>query len=117
MKPLAEMGAHIRAREGKFPPLEIEGARLRPIDYILPVPSAQVKTCVLFAGLFAEGKTSRYRAGALARSHGNRAARVRRGDRRGAPEDHHAGRPRLEGARTGRALATSPPRPSSSWRR
>jgi 3-phosphoshikimate 1-carboxyvinyltransferase len=58
MKPLAEMGAHIRAREDKFPPLEIEGARLRPIEYALPVPSAQVKTCVLFAGLFAEGQTT-----------------------------------------------------------
>jgi 3-phosphoshikimate 1-carboxyvinyltransferase len=58
MRPLAEMGAEIRAREDKFPPLEIHGARLRPIDYALPVPSAQVKTCVLFAGLFAEGQTS-----------------------------------------------------------
>jgi 3-phosphoshikimate 1-carboxyvinyltransferase len=58
MGPLAEMGAEIVAREGKFPPLEIHGARLRPIDYTLPVPSAQVKTCVLFAGLFADGQTS-----------------------------------------------------------
>ena len=58
MKPLAAMGARIRAHEDKFPPLEIEGARLQPIDYTLPVPSAQVKTCVLFAGLFAEGATS-----------------------------------------------------------
>jgi 3-phosphoshikimate 1-carboxyvinyltransferase len=58
MRPLAEMGAEIGAREDKFPPLEIHGTRLRPIDYTLPVPSAQVKTCVLFAGLFAEGQTS-----------------------------------------------------------
>ena len=58
MQPLAEMGARIAAREEQFPPLEIEGARLRPIDYVLPVASAQVKTCVLFAGLFAEGATS-----------------------------------------------------------
>jgi 3-phosphoshikimate 1-carboxyvinyltransferase len=58
MKPLGEMGAHIRAREGKFPPLDIEGGRLRPIDFAMPVASAQVKTCVLFAGLFAEGVTS-----------------------------------------------------------
>lgn len=57
MKPLGEMGAHIGAREDKFPPLEIQGARLRPIEYRLPVASAQVKTCVLFAGLFAEGET------------------------------------------------------------
>ncbi len=58
MKPLAQMGARIRAREDKFPPLEIQGGALKPIHYELPVPSAQVKTCVLFAGLFADGETS-----------------------------------------------------------
>jgi 3-phosphoshikimate 1-carboxyvinyltransferase len=58
MQPLREMGASIAAREDRFPPLEIEGAHLRPIDYTLPVASAQVKTCVLFAGLFADGATS-----------------------------------------------------------
>ena len=58
MQPLSQMGARIRAREDKFPPLEIEGARLHAIDYTSPVASAQVKTCVLFAGLFAEGRTS-----------------------------------------------------------
>jgi 3-phosphoshikimate 1-carboxyvinyltransferase len=65
MQPLAEMGAAIRARDGKFPPLEIQGPAagpgrnaLLPIDYVLPVPSAQVKTCVLFAGLYAEGETA-----------------------------------------------------------
>ena len=57
MGPLAAMGAHIQAAEDKFPPLEIQGSRLHPIEYPLPVPSAQVKTCVLFAGLFAEGET------------------------------------------------------------
>ncbi len=58
MKPLAEMGAWISAREGRFPPLEIQGQKLRPIDYTLPVPSAQVKSCVLFAGLYADGTTA-----------------------------------------------------------
>lgn len=58
ISPLAEMGARIGAREGQYPPLEIEGARLRPIDYALPVASAQVKTCVLLAGLFAQGVTT-----------------------------------------------------------
>lgn len=58
MRPLGEMGASIRAREGKFPPLEITGTSLRAIDYTLPVASAQVKTCVLFAGLFARGRTT-----------------------------------------------------------
>ena len=57
MKPLAEMGAHIEATNQKFPPLTIFGRKLHPIDYSLPVPSAQVKTCVLFGGLFAEGQT------------------------------------------------------------
>jgi len=57
MKPLGEMGATISAREGRFPPLEIHGGKLRPIDYTLPVPSAQVKSCVLFAGLHADGTT------------------------------------------------------------
>lgn len=58
MQPLAQMGAQIHAREDKFPPLEIHGGALHAIDYTLPVPSAQVKTCVLFAGLFAEGETT-----------------------------------------------------------
>jgi 3-phosphoshikimate 1-carboxyvinyltransferase len=58
IKPLTEMGARIQAREDKYPPLEIHGAKLKPICYELPVPSAQVKTCVLFAGLFAEGETT-----------------------------------------------------------
>jgi 3-phosphoshikimate 1-carboxyvinyltransferase len=58
MKPLAQMGARITAREDKFPPLEIDGAKLHSIDYASPVASAQVKTCVLFAGVFAEGTTS-----------------------------------------------------------
>jgi 3-phosphoshikimate 1-carboxyvinyltransferase len=57
IQPLAEMGARIRAREGRFPPLEIHGGKLRAIEYTLPVASAQVKTCILFAALFAEGET------------------------------------------------------------
>lgn len=58
MRPLEAMGASIQAREGRYPPLEIYGCALRPIDYALPVASAQVKTCVLFAGLYAEGVTT-----------------------------------------------------------
>jgi 3-phosphoshikimate 1-carboxyvinyltransferase len=57
MRPLVQMGARITGRDGRYPPLEIQGAALRRIDYELPVPSAQVKTCVLFAGLYAEGET------------------------------------------------------------
>jgi 3-phosphoshikimate 1-carboxyvinyltransferase len=58
MEPLSQMGATIRARDGKYPPLEITGAALEAIDYALPVPSAQVKTSVLLAGLFANGETT-----------------------------------------------------------
>lgn len=58
MQPLAQMGARITARENKYPPLTIHGnPELKPIDYTLPVASAQVKTCILFAGLFAQGET------------------------------------------------------------
>ena len=57
MKPLAEMGATILATNEKFPPLEIRGSKLKANDYSTPVASAQVKTCVLFAGLFCDGET------------------------------------------------------------
>jgi 3-phosphoshikimate 1-carboxyvinyltransferase len=55
--PLTQMGASIEARDGKFPPLVIHGRPLHGIDYILPMASAQVKSCVLLAGLFAAGDT------------------------------------------------------------
>jgi 3-phosphoshikimate 1-carboxyvinyltransferase len=58
MAPLREMGATLLARDGRFPPLEIQGGTLRPIDYALPVASAQVKSCILFAGLFCDGTTT-----------------------------------------------------------
>jgi 3-phosphoshikimate 1-carboxyvinyltransferase len=58
MDPLTRMGARIQAREGGFAPLKIEGTRLSAIEYATPVPSAQVKSAVLLAGLFAEGVTS-----------------------------------------------------------
>jgi 3-phosphoshikimate 1-carboxyvinyltransferase len=57
MKPLELMGAHIEARDGQFAPLIIHGSPLRAIDYQLPVASAQVKSCVLLAGLYADGET------------------------------------------------------------
>jgi 3-phosphoshikimate 1-carboxyvinyltransferase len=58
LTPLEAMGAKIAARDGEFPPLTIRGGKLRPIDYVSPVASAQVKSAVLLAGLFAEGTTS-----------------------------------------------------------
>ncbi len=58
VEPLTRMGAKIVARGGQFPPLAIDGTRLSPIRYELPVASAQVKSCVLLAGLTASGKTT-----------------------------------------------------------
>lgn len=55
--PLREMGADIRAREDNFAPLEIHGAKLKAIEYNMPMASAQVKSAVLLAGLFADGMT------------------------------------------------------------
>ena len=57
MEPLARMGARIEAATGERPPLTIHGASLRGIDYEPPVPSAQVKSAALLAGLQAEGHT------------------------------------------------------------
>ncbi|HEY6341755.1 MAG TPA: 3-phosphoshikimate 1-carboxyvinyltransferase [Bryobacteraceae bacterium] len=57
IQPLSQMGASIEAREGKFPPLTIHGRPLHGIDYTLPVASAQVKSAILLAGLFAQGDT------------------------------------------------------------
>jgi 3-phosphoshikimate 1-carboxyvinyltransferase len=56
--PLASMGATIVAGENGRPPLRIRGGHLRAIDYKMPVASAQVKSAILFAGLFADGETS-----------------------------------------------------------
>lgn len=58
MTPLRDMGAEIAARDGRFPPLEVHGGPLRAIDYTLPVASAQVKSCILFAGLYVDGTTT-----------------------------------------------------------
>jgi 3-phosphoshikimate 1-carboxyvinyltransferase len=55
--PLRQMGAEISAAAGDRPPLNIRGGNLHAIEYTMPVASAQVKSAVLFAGLFAEGET------------------------------------------------------------
>jgi 3-phosphoshikimate 1-carboxyvinyltransferase len=55
--PLRQMGARLAAREDRLPPFEVEGAPLHGITYELPVASAQVKSCLLFAALLAEGET------------------------------------------------------------
>ncbi len=57
-EPLALMGAQVDTSSGGTPPLRIHGGRrLHGIDYAMPVASAQVKSCLLLAGLYAEGRT------------------------------------------------------------
>ncbi len=66
--PLRQMGADIRAKDDNFPPLEIHGGKLKAIHYQMPMASAQVKSAVLLAGLYAEGET-RVTEPAITRDH------------------------------------------------
>jgi 3-phosphoshikimate 1-carboxyvinyltransferase len=72
--PLTAMGAQITSENGR-PPLRITGAQLRAIHYRMPVASAQVKTCLLFAGLLADGET-RVEEPVRTRDHGEVALRA-----------------------------------------
>jgi 3-phosphoshikimate 1-carboxyvinyltransferase len=56
--PLRRMGAVVEARDDRFPPFTIRGAALTGIEYELPMPSAQVKSCILIAGMSASGSTT-----------------------------------------------------------
>ncbi len=73
-KPLAQMGAHLELTEGHAP-ITIQGAPLTAIDYTTPIPSAQVKTALLFAGLQASGTTT-IRESVRTRDHGELALRA-----------------------------------------
>ena len=73
-KPISQMGAEITLTEGHAP-VTIRGGKLTAIDYTTPVPSAQVKTAVLFAGLQAEGTTTVHEA-VRTRDHGELALRA-----------------------------------------
>ena len=57
IEPLMLMGAQIQARNNNFPPLSIRGTFLKPINYILPLASAQVKSALLLAALLTQGTT------------------------------------------------------------
>jgi 3-phosphoshikimate 1-carboxyvinyltransferase len=57
-EPLERMGARVEATDGRFPPFTVHGDRLRAVHHDLPVASAQVKSCVLLAGLAADGATT-----------------------------------------------------------
>ncbi len=69
--PLRDMGAQIEAQEGGTPPLRIAPATLAGIHYAMPMASAQVKSCLLLAGLYAEGET-RIDEPAICRDHTER---------------------------------------------
>ncbi len=57
-EPLIQMGASVKAREGRYPPFTVTGAHLHAISYELPVASAQVKSCLLLAALAADGAST-----------------------------------------------------------
>jgi 3-phosphoshikimate 1-carboxyvinyltransferase len=73
-EPLRLMGAAVDAREDRFPPFTVRGAELTGIEYELPVPSAQVKSCVLIAGMLAGGSTT-ISEGSASRDHTERMLR------------------------------------------
>lgn len=72
--PLREMGASVSSAENKQPPLQIQGGNLRGISYAPAVASAQIKSCLLLAGLFAEGRTTVTESG-ITRDHTERMLR------------------------------------------
>lgn len=76
VKPLQQMGAQIWGRQqGSLAPLAIQGQQLQPIHYHSPIASAQVKSCILLAGLLAEGETT-VTEPALSRDHSERMLRA-----------------------------------------
>jgi 3-phosphoshikimate 1-carboxyvinyltransferase len=101
MEPLRQMGAQIRAREDQFAPLDIQGGRLRGIDYAQNVASAQVKSAILLAGLLADGETA-VREPVRTRDHTELALREL-----GADIESHDGMVRLRGGQKliGKTLA------------
>lgn len=99
IEPLTRMGAVIESDCDGTPPLQIRGGlRLGAIDYALPVASAQVKSCVLLAGLYADGETS-VTEPAVTRDHTERMLRTLGAKvRTRGGQVSVSGRPRLKGA-------------------
>jgi 3-phosphoshikimate 1-carboxyvinyltransferase len=107
IKPLTGMGAKIESHGGK-PPLRITGAGLKAIDYKMPVASAQVKSCLLFAGLLADGET-RIEEPLRTRDHGELALRAF-----GAEVARSGNEVRIRGGQTLRAIEARVPGDLSS---
>ncbi len=55
--PLRRFGARIEARDDNYLPMKVTGGELNPIDFTMPIASAQIKSSVLLAGLYARGTT------------------------------------------------------------
>jgi 3-phosphoshikimate 1-carboxyvinyltransferase len=108
IKPLEMMGAKIEAGDGGRPPLRVTGARLKAIDYKLPVASAQVKTSLLFAGLYADG-TTRIEEPIQTRDHGELALQAF-----GAQIDRRMREVSIEGGQTLHAIEAMVPGDISS---
>jgi 3-phosphoshikimate 1-carboxyvinyltransferase len=106
--PLEAMGAKIAAADGGHPPLRITGGPLKPIDYRMPVASAQVKTALLFAGLFAHGET-RVEEPIRTRDHGELALRAF-----GAELKHHGNAAGIVGGQPLHAITAQIPGDLSS---
>ena len=112
--PLRLMGAQIETRAGK-PPVRISGGqRLQGIRYDMPVASAQVKSAVLLAGLYADGVTTVIEPGGYARPYRADAAELRRQGRSRARSDFRHATNRAQGDCRGSARLISPLPPSSS---
>jgi len=106
--PLELMGARIAAADGGRPPLHVTGTHLRAIDYNMPVASAQVKSALLFAGLFAQGET-RVAEPVRTRDHGELALRAF-----GAEVNQHGNQARIAGGQKLHAIEAEIPGDLSS---
>jgi 3-phosphoshikimate 1-carboxyvinyltransferase len=89
IQPLREMGAEIWHRSGGYAPLAVQGQRLTPIHYHSPIASAQVKSCILLAGLMVQGETT-VTEPALSRDHSERMLRAFGAEIRIDPTTHSA---------------------------
>ena len=113
--PLRAMGARIEAREGRYAPLTIEGGPLRAARHELPVASAQVKSCLLLAGLLAEGETVIVEP-AASRDHTERMLAAAGAPVPGAASRSACAAPSVSRSSVSSCPATSP-RPPFSWPR
>ncbi len=106
--PLEAMGAKVASADGGRPPLRITGTHLKGIDYMMPVASAQVKSALLFAGLFADGET-RVEEPVRTRDHGELALRAF-----GAELNQHGNQARIAGGQKLHAIEAEIPGDLSS---